>query len=214
MKDVKAVAQKDAEVWKGSPYYADAEQWIHVFWGENSPFLTLFQRLDLERLVELACGHGRHGEMIGRRYDSLVRSLVCMDVLSDNIEFSRERLRPFPKIRVELNDGVAFNGIADASVTGVFCYDAMVHFHADVVGAYLADTHRILKAGGRALFHYSNYAENPDRHFGQNPHARAYMTPAIFRTLADEAGLVILEDQTIDWGGMPALDRVTLLEKT
>jgi len=90
----------------------------------------------------------------------------------------------------------------------------MVHFRADVVGAYLADTHRILKAGGRALFHHSNYAENPDRSFGQNPHARAYMTPATFRTLADQAGLVILEDQTINWGGMPALDRVTLLEKT
>lgn len=50
----------------------------------------------------------------------------------------------------------------------------MVHFHADVVGTYLADKHRILKSGDCALFHHSNYTENPERSCGPNAHAHVY----------------------------------------
>ena len=33
----------------------------------------------------------------------------------------------------------------------------MVHFSADLVQAYLRDTARVLKPGGMALYHHSNY---------------------------------------------------------
>jgi hypothetical protein len=68
----------------------------------------------------------------------------------------------------------------------------MVHFQADVVGTYLADKHRILKTGGCALFHHSNYTEHRERSCGQNPHAHVYMTPAVFTSPTNGARLVIL----------------------
>ena len=35
-----------------------------LFWDEHLPFRPFFERLDLTATLELACGHGRHAEMI------------------------------------------------------------------------------------------------------------------------------------------------------
>jgi hypothetical protein len=43
----------------------------------------------------------------------------------------------------------------------------MVHFDSDVIQVYLQDTARVLRWGGRALFHHSNYSAGPARgHLG------------------------------------------------
>jgi hypothetical protein len=89
----------------------------------------------------------------------------------------------------------------------------MVHFDADVVGTYLADKHRLLKTGDCVLFHHSNYTENSERSCGQNPHAHVYMRPAVSKYPTNGRETRDPQDRASDWGGMLALDRVTLLEK-
>ena len=62
MRHVSTQTQKIAEDWKANPYYDRAEQedWMDLFWGQDSHFRRLFEKLDTTVVVDLACGHGRH----------------------------------------------------------------------------------------------------------------------------------------------------------
>ncbi len=206
-------AKNEASVWANSGYYEVAEQWMHVFWSEDSDFRTLFGQLDLTTVLELACGHGRHSEYILKHYASAIGNMICMDVNDSNIEFCKERLKDRKNVKVIKNNGIDFYPINDNSVSSIFCYDAMVHFHKDVVASYLKDTYRVLKPGGKALYHHSNFSKSLHTHFGQNPHARAFMTQELFKEMCHQAGLEILQQKVIHWGNEKDLDCISLLGK-
>ena len=177
-----------AAAWKETPYYQNAEKWLHVFWGEHSVFRRLFDQLDLTSVIELACGHARHSEQIVGR----AGQLTLMDVHSENIEASERRLGERSNLHFVVNNGYDFRPVAENSTTSIFCYDAMVHFSSDVVASYLDDTARVLKSGGRALYHHSNY-DVPGKPWAKNPHSRNYMTYDLFKVSAADAGLDIIE---------------------
>ena len=112
------------------------------------------------------------------------------------------------------NNGFDFHPVADASLSAIFCYDAMVHFGPDLVASYLKDTARVLEPGGMALYHHSNYmADDPTRHFGLNPHARNNMSATLFADLAKQAGLEVVDSIVFDWGDAVALDGLTLVRR-
>jgi len=207
MSDLAKSVQIVAQAWKESSYYATAERYLDVFWGEGTVFKRLFDRLDLQAVLELACGHGRHAERVA----PLAGHLTLMDVHEENIAVCRTRLARFPDVKCHVNNGYDFRPVPDRSLTAIFCYDAMVHFSPDLVESYLHDTVRVLRPGGLALYHHSNYPAPLDRPYGENPHARNHMTQALFREYASAAGLRIVESQVIDWGYDPSLDCVTLL---
>ncbi len=197
-----------ASPWQESAYYAEAEAWTHIFWSNSSLFLRLFRRLDLHATVELACGHGRHAE----RCAGECGTLTLVDVFDANLQRCKERLGLHSNIRFVHGNGYDFTGIESGQVTAIYCYDAMVHFSPDLIESYLKDAARILAPGGMALFHHSNHPTPPGIvHYGQNPHARNHMTYDLFRELVERAELTILESQPLSWGGMPDLDRVSLL---
>lgn len=199
---------KVAEAWFNSPYYEGAEKYSHMFWDEGRIFKRLFDTLDLTNVIELSCGHGRHAEKSALR----AGHLTCVDIVPDNIEFCRKRLRNFSNVSFLLGNGHSFEGIPSGSVTAIYCYDSMVHFTPDIVTSYLRDTKRVLSKGGRALFHHSNFAAPFDRHYGQNPHARNHMTKELFGSAANDAGLRVIESVVIDWGGEKNLDCASLVE--
>jgi len=209
MNDLAKSVQVVADPWKQSTYYDDAEPWRFIFWSEAHPFYPLFKRLDLTEVLELACGHGRHSEIVAERSGQL----ILMDVHEENIKYCRTRLARFRNIMFLTNSGHDFRPIADNALTAIFCYDAMVHFSPDLVEAYLRDTARVLKPGGMALYHHSNYPVPRDRHYGQNLHARNHMTESLFRQFSGGAGLAIVDTLPIEWGGVANLDRLTLLRK-
>lgn len=198
-----------AEAWADSPYYADAEKWTFLFWSEGTAFRTFFDRLNLEATLELACGHGRHAAQIIDR----VGRLVLMDVQAPNIEVCRQRLGARANVMCIVNNGFNFSPVEDASITAIYCYDAMVHFDPDVVAEYLKDTYRVLVGAGMALYHHSNYAAPRERHYGQNPHARNHMTKDLFADLARSAGLEIVDQRVIPWGFERELDCVSLVRR-
>ena len=210
--EISELAEKEAQCWEDSQYYDDAEKWNHVFWGDQSLFLKLFMRLNLERTLELACGHGRHSEIIFDRYSDQVNELILMDILQSNLDFCQNRIKN-TKARFIKNDGAHFHDVPDDYCTAVFCYDAMVHFDESVVQSYIREAHRVLEAGGLALFHHSNYGEGRGSEFFKNPHARAYMTSELFNSFVSDSGLKLIEQHIINWGYDENLDAISLLMK-
>lgn len=205
--------EKEVEVvkdpWRDSPYYEDAERWIHVFWGENTVFRRYFDRLDLSNVIELACGYGRHSERVAPKSGTL----ILIDVFEENLAKCRTRLASCANVKYVLGNGYDFMPIEDSSATAVYSYDAMVHFSMDIMLRYLADTYRVLQSGGMALYHHSNYSGPKLSHYGQHPHARNVIDFTLFSDCVLGAGLSIVDSIELDWGGVKRLDRLTLLTK-
>jgi ubiquinone/menaquinone biosynthesis C-methylase UbiE len=196
------------EAWEKSVYYDNAERWTHLFWDEGTAFREMFSRLDLTYVIELACGHGRHSEKVADE----AGHIVMVDIFEDNLAYCRKRLAGRKNIEFLRGSGTAYP-VTDSVATSVFCYDAMVHFSPDMVAAYMHDTARVLKLGGKALFHHSNYPAPLDRHYGENPHARNHMTAALFAEHAKSAGLTVDEQRIFRWGQHNDLDALTLVSK-
>jgi FkbM family methyltransferase len=206
--------QSIANDWKESEYYdiAERDEQLAIFWCLDSPFKLMFDQLDVQEVVEIACGHGRHL----RQYVSRVRKAYLVDVNAENIAFCRRRYATLcDRVEFLLTNGRDLPGIADTTCTAVFCYDAMVHFELfDVIG-YLQETFRVLRPGGLALFHHSNWSGNPggaatkSHDFGW----RNYMTAGLFTHIAQRTGFDVVDQRIIPWGGWNSLDAITLIRK-
>lgn len=207
MTNLKDLAHQVAKPWDKSPYYQNAEKLTEVFWGENTIFLKFFNRLDLTSVTELACGHGRHSEIVQPK----AGHLTLIDVFEDNLRTCQERMSQSKNVTYLLGNGYDFQPIKTGSQSAIFCYDAMVHFAPELVESYLKDAARILAPGGLALLHHSNFNPTQDQHYGLNPCARNAMTRTMFNAFADAASLELVEARKISWGGHEDLDGVSLL---
>lgn len=182
---------------------------IMLFWKEDTPFYKYFKELDLENVIELACGRGRHLPY----YHDKAGKVTLVDILAENITFCKDRFKDLINICYYQNNGYDLEKLSDDSYTPLFTYDSVVHFEMMDVYSYLKDTYRVLRKGGRALFHHSAYDADPKTDFAHSPHARCFMNKDIFAYLAYRAGFDILSQTLIDWHGIKGLDCITLLEK-
>jgi ubiquinone/menaquinone biosynthesis C-methylase UbiE len=196
--------------WDHAHYYELAEGYMDVFWNDGSVFRKYFEMLDLESVVELACGWGRHSDYARAHYQPGTITLV--DVLGSNISRCRQRFAGDDRYHFVVNSGSDLCGLSADTYSAVFCYDAMVHFEYDDVFAYIREIHRVLRPGGRALLHHSNYDGRPGSAYSQNPHWRNFMSAALFAHVAMRTGFRVVEQHKLDWGDKE-LDCLTLLEK-
>ncbi|MBQ9361196.1 MAG: class I SAM-dependent methyltransferase [Lachnospiraceae bacterium] len=176
---------------RNDEYFTNAEEKasLEVFWNENSSFRKMFQKLDLDNVVELACGWGRHVP----KYYGMAGHITLVDILQENIDICKKRFGEDDKISYYKNNGYDYENLKDETYTAVFSYDAMVHFEMFDIYKYLCDTYRILKPGEMALFHHSNYNEKPEMDFIGTDHARNYMSKDLFHYLVCRAGLKVLD---------------------
>jgi ubiquinone/menaquinone biosynthesis C-methylase UbiE len=196
--------------WKHAAYYDRAEASTSRFWDQQTPFRIQFNKLDLTSVLELACGHGRHSNQIVEKCNRL----VLMDIHEENLEVCRKRFQTFGQVRILKGSGYDFVPIGDSELSSIFCYDAMVHFSADVVRSYVKDTARVLRPGGRALYHHSNNSNLPrGGTFRDGKGWRNRMSKEEFAGYAAEFGLKVQDAVVIDWGGVSNLDCITMLQK-
>ena len=191
-------------------YFQEAESVdsVQKFWGGGTLFYQRFHQLDLTNVVELACGRGRHVPM----YVDKAGEITLVDILQKNIDICQERFKEYSQIKYYCNNGQDMKDLADNAYTALFTYDAMVHFELLDIFNYLKETHRILKKGGRALFHHSNTHDDYRRSFHNSPGGRSFMSSELFAYMAYRAGFKILSQDLIDWA-MPEGDCLTLVEK-
>lgn len=192
-------------------YYrnGEAESELQVFWRKDSEFKKMFSRLDISNVIELACGHGRHVPY----YIENAGKVMLVDILEKNINYCRKRFQNNIKIQYYVNNGYDLRALPSESYSSLFTYDAMVHFEMMDIFEYLKETKRILKPGGRALFHHSNNTEDYRITFSTGTYGRNYMSSQLFAYLANRVELKIVDQKVIDWAGKRELDCLTLVEK-
>ena len=211
-----AFARDIASLWKehdapDAVYFdkAETEEWTRSIWDENSPFQQFMAQMDLSIVCEIACGRGRHAA----RLLSKSEELYLVDTSVAAIEFARERFKAHPKVRAILcADGQSLPSVPDGRMTSVFSFDAMVHFEPLTIAAYMSETARVLRPGGRALIHHSNYSKNPTGTIHDAPGWRNFMTENIFAHFASRAGLRVIDRAVLSWADTDS-DALTLLEK-
>lgn len=193
------------------PYYQGAEEWVNTFWDLEGkhPFREMFDRMDSSVVVELACGRGRHSWQM-RDWPN---QKILVDLVPENIELCQKRFAGLKNFRFIVNNGVDLHQIDSDSVTAVFCYDAMVHFDHEIVYAYLREFKRILRPGGMALLHHSNYPGNPGGDYKANPSWRCFMPPGLFKDYAIKSGLEVAEQRCFGWGETDDVDCLSLVVK-
>lgn len=202
-----------ANRWVDTPYYASVEAMADNQWQKIiQPFLGA-EPIDYTQVLELAVGHGRMTRiLLERSYE-----VTGVDVLQENIDFCAKRFKGARNLRLIRNDGVTLPGVADASMTFVFCFDSMIHFDSDVVRAYLAEFRRVMEPGARAFLHHSNLTRNPGGDFQRNAHARNFMSVELFKHYALKEGLSVVRQKVINWGqgekAVKGLDGLTLLRR-
>jgi SAM-dependent methyltransferase len=194
-------------LWADNPYYQNAEKFTYVFWDEGRPFRRMFNRLDLDDVVEIACGHGRHSAQFVEHAGHVTLS----DIHQGNLDAARARLSGYANTTFHLGNGRSLQPLTSNKASAVFSYDAMVHFAPEVVFAYLAEIKRVLRPGGLALLHHSNYDAPPGAIWHHNPHGRNRMTQALFREGAVKAELEVVETVVMPWGQDKDLDALTLM---
>lgn len=107
--------------------------------------------------------------------------------------------------------------IESDTITLVYSWDSMVHFDKLIVKDYIFEISRVLKNGGIAFLHHSNYGEfAPDSDWAKNAGTRSDMSAQLMRDYAGNAALEVvdqkLQGQAEGWG-QDELDCVSILRK-
>lgn len=186
---------------------AETEELLNIFWGKDSLFRKMFEQIDKSKIIELACGRGRH---VAQYYESNIE-IMLVDILQKNIDICQKRFQNYTNVGYYCNNGYNMQELTSDHYTAVFSYDAMVHFEMWDIYEYLKDIYRVLKKNGMALIHHSNLDWNYRASFAET--GRNFMSKNIFAHMAYQIGFKIVEQQIIDWEGIEGLDCVSLIMK-
>ena len=211
-----SLAKRVGDDWVDGQYYDDAEKGMEVQW--DNIVWPMIEGSDFSSTVDLAAGHGRNTERLRR----IAKTVIAVDINQTNIDFMRKRFAKenADNIKFMLTDGISLSGIADGSVTFLYCYDAMVHFDSDVVRSYIREFSRVLAPGGRGFVHYSNFTGNPTGSYREHPGWRNFMSRELFEHWLTKEGLNVRRSEYV-WHGYAKIvpekndktDAVTLFEK-
>jgi ubiquinone/menaquinone biosynthesis C-methylase UbiE len=167
-------------------------------------------------VLEIAPGHGRWSELMVNQ----CRTLTLVDLSPTCIEFCRSRLEKYNNVAYQVTDGKTLTDVADTSIDFLWSFDSSVHMSPEVIQAYLHETHRVLRAGGKAVLHHAGRRDmllglgflkdwgglGRDAYkilsmgkLGDDDGWRSDVSRELIRRLAERAGLTV-ESQVQTWG--------------
>ncbi len=200
---------ENRNLWSSYPWENEAGHEWSVAWGGTAGMWagTILPRitrwLPAESILEIAPGYGRCTQYLIRACDRL----TIVDLVPRCIRECKRRFRSRAGARLKayVNDGRSLNMVRDEAYDFVFSWDSLVHVEEDVMRDYLLQLGRKLRPGGAGFLHHSNLGAfaGPDGKLTvENPHWRgASMSAEKFRRFAAEAGLVVLAQELVPWGG-------------
>jgi len=196
--DLEQIVQTEGFGYGETGYFDRAESWADEEWARAQRFLAP-HAIDYANTLDLACGRGRHSQMLA----TLAKHMVLVEVNPEYIAFCRERFAGKPWDFV-VNNGYDLAAVGDRSITFLYCYDAAVHFDLEIILAYIKEFRRVLVPGGFAFVHHSNVDAHPGIDFRLHPHWRNFMSKEIFAHLAIHNGLELIDQLVFDGCGPEA----------
>lgn len=87
---------------------AEHDDSIAIFWDKKTPFYQEFIKLDLDDVIELACGRGRHVP----HYIKNAGHVTLVDIVPQNINMCKERFVLENQIFYYCNNGYNLEKLA------------------------------------------------------------------------------------------------------
>lgn len=209
---MQGIVEREAFLWgetAAQDYHGVAATQIDAQWAQAIGPILARHPIDMTRSVDFAAGYGRNTRKL---LEAGAGHVTMIDVNPDCIAHLKANLEGDRAVAL-LNNGMDLGEIETDQVTFLYTFDAMVHFDLEIVLAYIAEFSRVLKSGGHAFIHHSNYTGNPGGDFRENPHWRNFMSAAIFKHIATRHGFDVLSQDVLPWGGNPELDCITLMRR-
>jgi ubiquinone/menaquinone biosynthesis C-methylase UbiE len=195
--------------WSGS-WGDPSNQWIHTVMPRIRTYVPT------GTILEIAPGFGRWTYYL----KDLCKHLIVVDLNELCIQKCRERFSSSTNITYYLNNGKDLSMIEDGSIDFAFSFDSLVHVEEDVMAAYLTQLAKKLKPNGVGWLHHSNVGayrrlfENRknfrvlsfgfSKIFGFESNFRAWsMTAQKFENLAQQAGMVTISQEMVNWASKP-----------
>ena len=207
--------EENVNHWSAYDWSAGGDEWSSV-WG-GTPCIwygTVLPRilnfLPAGRVLEIAPGYGRFTQYLKDQCEAL----EVVDLTERCIDACRVRFQDASNITYHVNDGRSLEMIADGSIDFAFSFDSLVHAEADVLEAYATQLARKLRPDGVGFFHHSNIHAFKDADGNlpfKNEHWRAEsMSADLFVEYCENAGLMVLSQELVNWGGMPLTDSISV----
>ena len=202
--------------WSAYDWSREGEEWSDAFGGTARLYTTMIRPLLADylpaaSLLEIGTGYGRiTGELLaelppGGQY-------VGVDIVPEAVAHCRRRFLAWPTARFVCTEGDAFPSVPNASVDLAVSWDSLVHSGPDVLQACLYELARVLRPDGVAVLHHSNrrsLSSHPPSWHGRHRD----VSGALVRRLSAEAGLTVLAQPVMDWGGVAHLDAITTVQR-
>jgi ubiquinone/menaquinone biosynthesis C-methylase UbiE len=195
-------------------YFIDAEPHMELQWNEI--IFPEIRNLDFTTVLDLACGHGRNSEFLRQH----TKYLHLVDINQSCIDACRLRFgdtKDGTRFYYHVTDGNHLKMIPDDSISLVYSWDSMVHFDKLIIRDYLLDIKRVLRSGGSAFLHHSNYGEKaPDSDWAKNSGTRSDMSAKIMQEYAAAIDLEVVLQKIqgrAEGRGEDGLDCVSILRR-
>jgi SAM-dependent methyltransferase len=170
----------------------------------------------IDTALEIGAGGGRFTVTLIPK----AKRVIATEVSPSMLRHLRARFGHCTNVEYLLLDGKGLRPIADGSVDAVLSYGVFTQLLSWDIYNYLLEIERVLRPGGKAVIGHSNtFSELGWRQFLEDwpdqvgehkfPGSFTLMTPDAFASLADHAGLAVVECVT----DVVKRDAITLLQK-
>lgn len=222
-----ATVEENRHYWEEIyPWPEEGEEWSRGWGGTDRlwrhSLLPRIERfLPADTILEIAPGHGRFIPYLA----SQGNNVIGVDLAPHCVEICRGK---YPQLCFHHNDGRTLPMLKDRSVDFIFSFFSLIHADIPTMASYLKEFARILTEDGAGFIHHSNLAQHASyfRTVDKLPKKlqrllfeaglidlaqwrEPTVSARIVKTLAEEAGLKILAQETVNFGSRRTIDAFT-----